>query len=161
MARAVGVQFAEAQVAEKAHAAGVFRVHVPVDAGGASFPQRGQLRGHEPAAVPAALDPREQVNVQMRWVGGEPVIVGQPGVVNLVGGLLVRSPAVAVGGVGVGQGLDPLGRLRAFWPALGLAKARHGTAPYAVADVGRDPPRTTSGVRLPGVWQARCPGCPV
>jgi hypothetical protein len=76
-----------------------------------------------------------------------------------------RVPTIAATGADgqplLGQGLDPFGRLRASWHALGLAKAHRGTAPYAVADVGRGPLRTTSGARLPGVWQARFPGCPV
>jgi hypothetical protein len=77
----------------------VLRGHEQVHAARASFPQRRHLDVDEPAPVAPGLEPGEQVDVQVRRIVGDDVIVAAPRMVDQVGGPLVRRPLVTAAGV--------------------------------------------------------------
>jgi hypothetical protein len=95
----VGLQPGEAEVAVEAQGAVVSRGHVKVNAARAPVAHRRQLDADELAAGSLSLEPGEQVDVQVRRVIGEDVIVGAPGMVDHVGRPLIRRPRIPVAGV--------------------------------------------------------------
>src|SRR5260221_9959194 len=138
-----GVQFGEAEVVVEAQGAPVRGVHVEVNAARSAFPQRRELQVHEPTARSAALEPGEQVDVQVRRKACHQLVVGAPRVVDQVGDLLVPRPALSCGDVRLGvakpQRRPPL-RLHALLerPAVQRAKAV-AAHPVLVFDHERQP----------------------
>jgi hypothetical protein len=92
----------EAEVLEEPQAAPVPGPHVQVNPARPLPGQRVELQADEPPAVPAALEPGEQVDVQVRREVRDQVVVGAPRVVDQVGDLLVPGPAVAARDDGLG-----------------------------------------------------------
>jgi hypothetical protein len=115
----------------EAQGAVIPRGHVEVDAARAPLPQGGQLDADELAAMTLALEPGEQVDVQVGRVVGEELVVGAPRVVDQVGGLLVRCPLVPAAEVRLGVALAQRRPPAFFQPLLegpGVQRAQAVTA---------------------------------
>ena len=115
----------EAEMVVEAQGRPVLGVHMEVHPPRSSFPQGGQLQADELRPIPPPWT-RGSRSI-CRW-DGKPVIevvFGRPGVVDQVGELLVRRPALAVGNGGLGvadREQSPSGSSR-------CSKARLSSAP--------------------------------